>query len=111
MATTEPLKPELAELPCPFCGGQHVDIVDDGVDVWVQCFDCDAQGPSYNDFPEQREAIAAWNRRAQPAGMVERLREYAQHSPACLLWIAPDGCDCGLTALLDELDAEGSPKC
>lgn len=54
-------------IPCPFCGSDNVDCDNRwNEDGWWAglCNDCGAQGPA----SEQREAaIAAWNRRTQPA--------------------------------------------
>ena len=52
-------------LPCPFCGGVHVEIVNlgsrpDDPHV-VQCDDCDASVSGMSAC----EAIAAWNRREE----------------------------------------------
>jgi hypothetical protein len=60
--TNNPLSVEQALLPCPFCGQQDNDIVDDR---WI-CNCCMAEGP-----PSRVNPDAAWNRRAprpQPAG-------------------------------------------
>lgn len=63
-----------ALLPCPFCGGTDLrPFVDQAVGMsdshGIQCNGCDCAitGPE-RDTPEA--AIAAWNRRHVPAGMV-----------------------------------------
>lgn len=64
---------------CPFCGGEAAltpvptTQKADCCEVYVRCMDCDAVGPgiTYEWGTEQDdphpEAIAAWNRRAEPA--------------------------------------------
>ena len=51
--------------PCPFCGGGHIEIVNQGSmpddPHVVQCDDCDASASGMS----MGEAIAAWNRRAE----------------------------------------------
>ena len=51
--------------PCPFCGGVHVENVNQGSRPddphVVQCDDCDASASGMS----VGEAIAAWNRRAE----------------------------------------------
>ena len=51
--------------PCPFCGGEHVEVVCQGSRTndphVVQCDDCDASASGMS----RDEAIAAWNRRAE----------------------------------------------
>lgn len=51
--------------PCPFCGGVHVEIVNQGSRPddphVVQCDDCDASASGMS----ADEAMAAWNRRAE----------------------------------------------
>ena len=69
-------------LPCPFCGGGEPELVSDGIsapcDVWVQCVDCQAQGPATRvgcrdeeedeeDIDLEAEAIELWNTRTAPA--------------------------------------------
>ena len=54
--------------PCPFCGGEDVDLLENieiqGVKVcFVNCKSCQANGTMYLTS-KKREAIAAWNRRA-----------------------------------------------
>ena len=63
---SEPLK------PCPFCGGGHIEIVNQGSmpddPHVVQCDDCDASASGMS----MGEAIAAWNRRAERTCCVVR---------------------------------------
>ena len=77
-------------LPCPFCGGEatlKTTRKSDGQisydSSYVLCLDCRSTGLSFTKYydvsqhPEQ-EAIAAWNRRAQPANeplTLDELRE------------------------------------
>ena len=45
---------------CPFCGGEPK-LINDGTGLWwVQCEDCDAEGPIAHS---EEEAIRLWNRR------------------------------------------------
>lgn len=52
---------------CPFCGGNgHINathFVDGTHSWWVKCIACHAESAVYRDCGE---AIAAWNRRAEP---------------------------------------------
>lgn len=100
--------------PCPFCGGVHVEIVNQGSRPddphVVQCDDCDASASGMS----VGEAIAAWNRRAErtcqivvsvdrnPAsygGMVHRCSSCRKALPGSLFrngWIKLDYCPrCG----------------
>ena len=48
--------------PCPFCGSKHIDITNFGEVMWfIQCDDCNATFP---ECDTKKEAIEAWNRRA-----------------------------------------------
>ena len=48
--------------PCPFCGGEAVPILAGKLDYFrIYCRDCKASTKPR----EYREAIAAWNRRAE----------------------------------------------
>jgi Lar family restriction alleviation protein len=48
--------------PCPFCGG--INVIHSGYRMY--CHACGAEGPDA-DSADESAAIAAWNRRAQPA--------------------------------------------
>lgn len=48
---------------CPFCGSRDLGVETSPPLMWVECFTCRALGSSGFDQPE---AIAAWNRRAEP---------------------------------------------
>ena len=71
-------------LPCPFCGGVHVEIVNlgsrpDDPHV-VQCDDCDASVSGMSAC----EAIAAWNRRAgRTCRKVPGRMKYGRRMPKC----------------------------
>ena len=60
---------ELKLLPCPFCGGEarlrYLKPLG-----WVQCKKCGATSAAVSDYYEETDgkgqAVAAWNRRAQP---------------------------------------------
>lgn len=66
-------KPTL--LPCPFCGGQPFETELQHLNPRVGWYwvigcgneDCPVDG-CYSDCPTYEEAVAAWNRRARPAG-------------------------------------------
>lgn len=52
--------------PCPFCGSKNVKV--HGYDkFWVECEECNCEGPSPSTgvFYDEESAIAAWNRRAE----------------------------------------------
>lgn len=72
-------------LPCPFCGGAWITVVDGSTFRWRQayCEQCEAKGPevriqtlgdgSKEQWEEQarKDAIAEWNRRAALAAPQE----------------------------------------
>ena len=69
--TTDPM---MTLLPCPWCGGlASVEKVDGKVDPLRYSVGCAADEPlcmgyqSLTTFATEREAIAAWNRRATPS--------------------------------------------
>lgn len=52
--------------PCPFCGGQKVEVFDIGGEshLVVRCKRCDAEGPQErNDDQLVHSAVARWNKR------------------------------------------------
>lgn len=58
--------PALLPLPCPFCGVEEVTMMHDArVLFWVECFHCN--GRTNEHMPTEAEAVAAWNRRAEPS--------------------------------------------
>lgn len=64
-------------LPCPWCGGApkiHREPLCD--DVWVQCYQCEAEGPYANDRSEAG-VVELWNRRASHPGAAEGKRPAA----------------------------------
>lgn len=46
--------------PCPFCGGTELYPHDQEGIAWIECCDCNAEGPTTEFI---REAIEAWNTR------------------------------------------------
>ena len=88
-------------LPCPFCGGEAkiksryigYGSVGLGAHDWysVECKECRAKGYEYGMEPE---AIAAWNRRAQPENKPLTLYELRQMdgcNDGTPIWIEPTG--------------------
>lgn len=63
MSNTTPA-PTDALLPCPFCGADNCIIYDDLVIFYCGCRSCGTTGSTSS---YQNGAVAAWNRRAQPA--------------------------------------------
>lgn len=57
--------------PCPFCGGEAHLVNSMGWPHWVWCNECGARVQS-TKFAEEgdAEAIAKWNRRAEPETIV-----------------------------------------
>ena len=47
--------------PCPFCGSGNI-VESYGLDDFMRCEDCDAEGPSAHKF-KLKTAGGAWNRR------------------------------------------------
>ena len=52
--------------PCPFCGGENVEVFHPKYNPFiglyqVQCYDCHF---GYKQCHTEKEAVAAWNRRA-----------------------------------------------
>ena len=60
-----------AALPCPFCSAESVDGFTDGRGWWLQCRDCQCDGPY---APSRRAVVFAWNRRPGRS-TEERLQE------------------------------------
>jgi len=64
--TEEKATPKI--LPCPFCGSEKFEVLDDydagEYYVWVHCRGCNASGPDMN--PCQRIAVERWNKVAGP---------------------------------------------
>ena len=77
---------ELTPLPCPFCGGS---IVEPLFTYYAQCSNCGCEGPYQRGGTSPTmpaEAIAAWNRRAQPEPAASACRICAEtepHTGAC----------------------------
>ncbi len=62
-------------LPCPFCGGDEVSLIANGIYGWrVSCHSCRIYGEGFSssyradeDYSEDKKsAIKAWNTRATP---------------------------------------------
>jgi len=70
---TDELKPLL---PCPCCNGTPSLMYGPGGDIWVKCPVCGLQ----TEMHPNNAAITAWNRRAEPDGLPEWLREKIQGS-------------------------------
>lgn len=51
-------KPEPSPLPCPFCGSTNTRAVGSRQDRYIQCKQCEADGPLK---PTNAEALTAWN--------------------------------------------------
>lgn len=51
--------------PCPFCGGEAV-LVDSGTDILIRCYCISCRNCRCNSdwLKTRKEAIGAWNRRA-----------------------------------------------
>lgn len=47
--------------PCPFCGGNNVELVNGDISFWINCVDCFTEGP-LAEIEEQ--AKDKWNTRA-----------------------------------------------
>lgn len=47
--------------PCPFCGGDDLEVTDMDGDHYVLCHGCALEAPFHDS---RAEAVAAWNRRA-----------------------------------------------
>lgn len=65
-------------LPCPFCGGKNLTVVNG---CWVKCLNlhCGARGPM--DTRDEAEAITAWNTRQPSPALsvaVEALEDISQ---------------------------------
>ena len=54
--------------PCPFCGGINLSVHGWADQYWVDCADCETEGPSGETMTE---AIQAWNRRYTPSGKID----------------------------------------
>ena len=54
-------------LPCPFCGGEFVEL---RIDCYVHCISCGADGPvsDHGDDKDGERAIALWNTRIATQG-------------------------------------------
>ncbi|MDX7999437.1 restriction alleviation protein, Lar family [Xenorhabdus sp. Reich] len=52
--------------PCPFCNSEHTEMKSYSDDAWffVQCTECNADGPEGHDH---YSAIQAWNQRVENA--------------------------------------------
>jgi Lar family restriction alleviation protein len=50
-------------LPCPFCGGNCLELVLVGPNPYVACRDCEGAGPFAHTTGDEREAVTLWNTR------------------------------------------------
>ena len=74
-------------LPCPFCGGTKIGIIEALGVYWGKCDDCFASGPMEGDT--EHETAAAWNQRAPRwIPVSERLPDTAD---TVLVWEAMAG--------------------
>lgn len=73
--------------PCPFCGG--INVIHSGYRMY--CHACGAEGPDA-DSADESAAIAAWNRRAQPAqaGAEPVYQVSMKSGPANTAWVDCD---------------------
>jgi len=57
--------------PCPFCGSKHLRVKVGDFCCWVECDDCEAEGPFLILRGSKRireKGIKAWNTRAEVKG-------------------------------------------
>lgn len=76
MSKAQELKPEL--LPCPFCGNAEPVAYEQTYYAWVQCRECDAEGPAKDTG---QEAIEAWNTRAPASSEQQAAQQDAKGQP------------------------------
>ena len=54
--------------PCPFCGRELLVVEGWKGCVWVECINCNTEGP---DKDTESEAIEAWNKRYTPTTEID----------------------------------------
>lgn len=59
--------------PCPFCGGNNVNIVPFGFTKVTQFIECDDCGASVRPCIDESEVIAAWNQRYNEPPMIDEV--------------------------------------
>jgi len=70
-------------LPCPFCGGERMDLRRDGSLRWVACETCGADGPVGDSFEEVERL---WNERAHNLHAVRLARLEAALGDVLRIW-------------------------
>lgn len=70
---------ELKPLPCPFCGSPAVCCWDASYSIktqyWARCTNCCSKGAIRES---EEEAVAAWNRRAEPEELPEWVKVWCR---------------------------------
>lgn len=91
--------------PCPFCGGDDVQVTFPPEPFGVECFNCYTSGPQSDSKPE---AITAWNTRSAPPdhvashAIITKLIGYAGHDFSCPVHAHYDDCTCGYSEAVKE---------
>ena len=54
--------------PCPFCGGENIELEYEEEIIWYRCRDCEATGPTTTKYSgEEDEEYINWNTRKEPS--------------------------------------------